>query len=464
MGSPKTGGSILESLREGQRVLLLNPPVADTNDAEERQMLRCVEPFGLLRLATWFRRRGCEVELVDAIRDPMLGGQLRRHLRKVLPCGNFDEEGVSKNIYHYGLDEEQLAARLARVAAPDVIAVSSIFTWHVEAVRDTIDVCKRVFPHAKVVLGGNFPTLCPERAGELGAHEVHRGELPDARFLPTAGDLLSDRTTDFLSLVQGCPHACDYCVTPVLNGRRVFARTGDSVFAEMTEKLRSHGTRNFIFYDDFVQFQQSRYLDPFLDQLATAQLGVNVEFALGFAAYMITPSFAARLRNAGIRRVVLALETISEQRGEQMNRPQKIAEFVRAVEILRAHGYEGNDLRAFYLMGLPDQTTDEILRAILFLYELGVTPSLTTYTLIPASGDMARYGERVAGRELDELAPCLWRFAHPGMRVRELDAIYHQFHERYFGTARIAQTVTDDAVINAMQQILRQQRHRPENW
>jgi hypothetical protein len=136
-----------------------------------------------------------------------------------------------------------------------------------------------------------------------------------------------------------------------------------------------------------------------------------------------------------------------------MRRPQRLAQFVRAVRTLQDHGYRGRDLRAFYLIGLPGQTTDEILRTVLWLYRLGVTPSLTTYTLTPRSADMGRFGDQVAGRGLDELAPCLWRFAHPGMRVRELDAVYRYFHERFYPPQRILDSPTDDALIRAMQRI-----------
>ena len=88
-----------------KRVLLINPPAADTIEAEEQNMLACVQPFGLLRLASWFRSEGCEVSFVECIGDSSLqGSSLRRHVRKVLKCGNFEQEGISKDIYHYGMD------------------------------------------------------------------------------------------------------------------------------------------------------------------------------------------------------------------------------------------------------------------------------------------------------------------------------------------------------------------------
>ena len=90
----------------------------------------------------------------------------------------------------------------------------------------------------------------------------------------------------------------------------------------------------------------------------------------------------------------------------------------------------------------------------------GVTPSLTTYTLTPHSEDMVRHAERVRGLPLDELGPCLWRFAHSGMRVRELDAIYRYFHERFIPLPKILASETQDPIIRTMQEMIRAGEHR----
>ena len=457
--------SVLRDIGKGTRVLLLNPPISDTSEAEELDMITCVEPFGLLRLGSLFREQGATVELVDCLRDPLLEGRLRRHSRKKMACGNGEEDGIEKNFFHFGLDDGLLARRLQRLAKPDVIAISPIFTWHLGPAVDAVAVCREVFPDARLVAGGNVATLCPEESAALGADELHQGDLEGAVFAPTAIDLVpGGGRTDFLRMVKGCPYKCTYCVTNLLNGGRVVARDPADVFREMRAKIEANGTRTFVFFDDFVLYRQSRFLDPFLELVAKEKPGVEIEFALGFSAHMITEAFARRMRAAGVERVILALETINERRGEAMHRPQHIDEFVRAARLLGDHGYRGRNLRAFYLIGLPDQTTDEILRAILFLYHLGVTPSLTTYTITPGSGDWDRFGDRVAGRGLDELAPGLWRFAHEGMRVRELDAIYRYFHERYFPVNKILRSATDDPVIVAMQRIIREKGHLPESW
>ena len=456
--------SCAETIKEGSRVLLLNPPIADTIEAEEMDMITCVEPFGLLRLGTYFRQKGCDVQLVDCLRDPMLDGQLRRHVRKTVPCGSA-KEGRTKELHHFGLDRLQLAQRLGALDEPDLIAVNSIFSWQVEAVVEALGVCKEVCGGAQVVVGGNMPTLCPELFDGSAADEVYAGDLPGASFLPTSMDLMpAGVRSDHLRMIKGCPYECSYCVTNCLNEGQVTARPPQEVFAEMQGKIARQQTRVFTFFDDFVLFKQQQYLDVFLDLVIQERPPVILQFPLGFSAHMITEQLARRMRDAGVETMILALETISEQRGRDMLRPDNMEQFTRAVDLLKAFGYHGRNLRVFYLMGLPGQTLDEILRAILFLLSLGISPSLTTYALAPGSRDWQRYHGSVPYTGLDDFTPGLWRFAHEGMSSTALDEVYRYFHERYYPLSRIEQSATADPIILAMQELIKGKGHLPQNW
>lgn len=447
--------SSLLAAAAGKRVLLLNPPVAEAREAQAAWASMRTPPYALLRLATWLRQRGAEVALLDALSDPLLEGEPRRHLRRRLACGDDGEAPVEREIFHFGLDAAQLERRLAD-HAPDLIAISVTFTWHEPIVREVIASCRRVHPRARIVLGGNFPSLCPEAARRAGADETVEGEVPEASFASTAVELLPGAPqADWLRLVKGCPNRCSYCVAPSLSGGRVTFRPPEAVVAEMKEKLARHGVRRFAFHDDAILYRRSELVEPLLDLVARERLGVSLDFGSGIAAYQVDEGLARRLAAGGVQLVHLALETLDPARSRAMHRPQGREQFVRAVERLQAHGYTGPRLRAFYLVGMPDQTTDEILEAVLWLYWLGVTPHLTAYSLTPGSEDHARYRDRVAGHDLEALAPLAWRFASPRMKVRELDACLAYFSERYYPLERILGSVTDDPLIRRMQALAR---------
>lgn len=435
----------------GKSVLLLNPPVAEAQEALDAWASIRTPPFALLRLATWLRQRGAKVALLDALSDPALDGRPRRHLRRRLRCGDDGEAAVEREIFHFGLDGPLLERRLGDFA-PDLIALSVTFTWHAPVLAEVVAACRRVHPRAKVVVGGNFPSLCPEEAAGAGADETFPGEVPEASFASTAVDLLpSPPEVDWLRLVKGCPNRCSYCVSPALNGGRVTSRSPEAVVAEMKEKVARHGVRRFAFYDDAVLYRRGELVEPLLDLVARERLDVSLDFGSGIGAYQVDEGLARRLARGGVQTLHLALETLDPARARAMHRPQGREQFVRAVELLRAHGYRGPRLRAFYLVGVPDQTTDEILEAILWLYGLGVTPLLTAYTLTPGSEDHARYRDRVPGVPLDELAPLAWRFASPRMKVRELDGCLRYFSERFYPLERILGSRTDDPLVRRMQ-------------
>lgn len=435
----------------GKSVLLLNPPVAEAQEAQDAWASIRTPPFALLRLATWLRGRGARVALLDALADPALEGRPRGRIRRRLRGGDDGEAPVERDIYHFGLDGPLLERRLADFS-PDLIAISATFTWHAPVVAEVVAACRRVHPSAKVVLGGNYPSLCPEEAARAGADETFAGEVPEASFAATAVDLLPRAPdSDWLRLVKGCPNRCSYCVSPALNGGRVTYRTPEAVVAEMRDKVARHGIRRFAFHDDAVLYRRGELVEPLLDLVAEARLGVAVDFGSGIGAYQVDEGLVRRLSGGGVQVIHLALETLDPARSRAMHRPQGREQFVRAVELLRAHGYHGPRLRAFYLVGMPDQTTDEILEAILWLYGLGVTPHLTAYALTPGSEDHARYRDRVPGLPLDALAPLAWRFASPRMKVRELDACLRYFSERYYPLERILGSATDDPLIRRMQ-------------
>lgn len=439
----------------GKRVLLLNPPAAEMLETPDALGSAATPPFGLLRLATWLRARGAEVSLLDAASDPSLGGQRRSHVRKRVRCGDDGDPPVWRDVWHLGLDRAALERRLADFS-PDLVAVSATFTWHAPAVAEAIAACRAVHPGARVVLGGNFATLCPEEARQTGADEVVAGDVPGATLLPTAIDLVPGPVReDWVRLVKGCPHRCSYCVTPVLNGGRVAIRSPEEVVAEIKEKAARHGVRRFAFHDDAVLYRRREHAERVLDLVVQERLGVTIEFATGIAATEVDEGLARRFADAGVDGVRLALETIDPARARAMHRPQARDQFVRAVEILRAHGYTGPRLRAFYLVGLPDQTIDDVLEAVLWLYGIGVTPHLTTYTLTPGSEDHARFRDRIAGLPVDELAPLAWRFAHPGMKVRDLDRCVGWFSQRYYAPGRILDSPTDDPLIVRMKAVAR---------
>src|SRR5207247_3378657 len=89
--------------------------------------------------------------------------------------------------------------------------------WYL-GVREVVDDVRELQPHAKVILGGVYATLCPAHAASLGADQVVRGLDLKPLGLPLSEGLPfwegADREVGVLKITEGCPFRCTYCSVP----------------------------------------------------------------------------------------------------------------------------------------------------------------------------------------------------------------------------------------------------------
>src|SRR5439155_94733 len=145
--------------------------------------------------------------------------------------------------------------RLAALSKPpDEVWITSGMTYWWESTRDAVQLIRKVYPRARILVGGIYPTLAPEHALEnLGADIVFKGELTAASNLPT--DLsLYERAPSYaiLTTSRGCPWDCNYCAARALNdgSNKIRERSPEDVLEEIEDKMQRFGIRHFGFYED----------------------------------------------------------------------------------------------------------------------------------------------------------------------------------------------------------------------
>lgn len=137
-------------------------------------------PLGLLKFATYYRDKGHHIEFMP------IG---YRHPRK----------------------------------EPDLILVTSLWTWAWWPVHKTIKIAKMNHKSAKIILGGVYASLMPQHAARLGVDEIvtgldHRVEnlTPDYSLVPTWNG--EPWKTSIVFTSRGCTRKCDFCAVPTLEG------------------------------------------------------------------------------------------------------------------------------------------------------------------------------------------------------------------------------------------------------
>ncbi|WP_027416645.1 radical SAM protein [Aneurinibacillus terranovensis] len=314
-------------MREKKRKLaiLINPPVYDT-----QYWARWSMPHGLLKIGTWLKKsKRYDLRLFDCLnpygKDSRVEGKLvdfeaydsvRKQRKSVVVLASTEEreepssyrlQSNEKWKYIFGMPVSKLEEHLYNLR--DEIAskkyksvefwITSIMTYWWESTRDVIQCALEIFPHAKIRVGGIYPTLAPWHARTklgledplvingietelnldddemMSRHIILEKEVPQASDLDLATELYDDDERPpytILTTSRGCPHICSYCASNVLNnGTKVRRRYQGLVMTEIKEKFRQ-GTKVFCFYEDNLLMRMAEFKDTLKAVMADKSL------------------------------------------------------------------------------------------------------------------------------------------------------------------------------------------------
>jgi radical SAM superfamily enzyme YgiQ (UPF0313 family) len=395
---------------KGKNVLLINPPVYDT-----RYWDRWSQPYGLLRVATLLRKLGYRTELIDCL-TPASRGRVRRS-----PTGKLQVGDIDVTSYHFGTSLADLHSRLNTLGyIPYQVYVTSVMTYWWRSTRDVVALVKATFPKTEVLVGGIYPTLCPEHAAEnIGADIVVVGEVKEASDLWTDLSLYPDPPRyAVVTASRGCPYDCAHCAQRRLNGPGVRHRDPEDVVEEIQDKNRRHRITKFAFYEDNILIDCEDNFERILDLLLEKNLRYHLSAPEGFEVRLLYPRLLRKMRAAGFKSIYLPLEIASFDGLVHLDQKKvHIEEFDRAVEYCRQAGYRPGirqDLNAFILYGVPNQPLDGLVNAILYAaHRVGnVTPML--FAPVPGSRIYEKYE---------------WYFEEKGLGLEDLNGKLFPFWE-----------------------------------
>ncbi len=398
-----------------RRILLVNPPIYDFAAYDF-----WLKPYGLLSVAGQLRGQA-EFFLFDylgqgpgdcgfvsegffkrkaSIRNP----QSDRWGRGTLYHERIASPEPLKNIPRYfrrfGRPRPVFTNYLQDRGPFDFVLVQTMMTYWYPGVREVIEDIRSAWPAARIVLGGNYATLCPDHARSLGADLVVVGSdlQPLWEFLemtpnPNEPALWEAAGTNegsslrvgALKLADGCPFRCSYCSVPkVYGGFR--PRPLERSRAEL-ELLVELGAENVAFYDDALLFEAERVLVPFLTEILRRGIRVNLHTPNALNARFLTADLAQLMVQAGFKTFYLGFESASRQWQQGTGGKVFSEELARAVEHLFAAGADPVDITAYQIVGHPESDVQELEESMRFVHSLGIRGMLADFSPIPGTPD-----------------------------------------------------------------------------
>ncbi len=183
-------------------------------------------------------------------------------------------------------------------------------------------------------------------------------------------------TMRFLPMLssRGCPFGCNYCPYPVGQGLLWRHRSPGNVVDELEHLVRDLGVEFVIFRDPLFSANRQRVVE-ICEEIV--RRGVTVEWRCETRVDCLDEPTIAAMAKAGCTGVNFGVESIDPQVQKNVERkPITEARFIETMGTLRRHGIA---TFAFFVVGLPGDTIDTILRSIRFALRL--RPSWVQFTV-----------------------------------------------------------------------------------
>jgi radical SAM superfamily enzyme YgiQ (UPF0313 family) len=335
-------------------------------------------PLGLCSLAAIAREAGHRVEMVDCYAEKLTAAQAAERL---VPCKP-DCIGISATTEEI-IPASKLAAILRNRLPDTPIILGGV---HVTSLPEAT--LERFPQFSLAVLGeaeATFPELLAALAGKMPLNDVAglairttggisrtspRPFLADLDALPLpAFDLLPDLATYYTPAItnyrtlpasglvtsRGCPGQCTFCDRTVF-GNHLRMLSAPRILEQMRLLRDRYGMREICFYDDTLVAHRSR-LEELCNLLIAEPLGIS--WSCNARVNLVTPELLQLMGRAGCWQIAFGLESGDQELLDRLCKGISLAEGERAVQWAREAGLA---VRAFFIIGLPGETTETLRR------------------------------------------------------------------------------------------------------
>jgi hypothetical protein len=381
------------------RILLVNPPIYDFAAFDF-----WLKPYGMLSLAGKLRDRAdfAMFDYLDRLnpfsaRQKSLAsdqwGRGRFYFEKIPNPEPLSS--IPRYFRRFGLPRDMFGDFLASQKPFDFVFIQTTMTYWYPGLREVIEDIRRLQPKAKIVLGGNYVTLCNSHAEALGADIlIHGTDLePLWKYLniitdltqPALWEVYENLKTCVLKLSDGCPFSCTYCSVPKVYGKFV-PRPLENSLVEF-ELLSRLGVDNIAFYDDALLFQSETLLVPFLEEIIKRDSKINFHSPNALNARFVTSELAELMVRAGFKTFYLGFESASSQWQKQTGSKVFSEELAVAAEKLITAGALPGNITAYQILGHPHIDIQELEESMRFVHSLGIRGMLADFSPIPGTPD-----------------------------------------------------------------------------
>lgn len=384
------------------RILLINPPQTfyPGSDLPAGNL-----PLGLMYIAAVLQKANYKVEILDAF----MAGE------------DFQENGETIT---FGLDFDKIAQEI-RARKPDIVGIAGPFTSQMDNSIKTSNIVKEINPQILTVMGGPHVTLVPKEfleeiktvdiavAGEgeytlleIAQYFEGQKQLGDIKgiayrqngkvvvnerrqFIDNLDELpypayelvdmeqyLSPQKIGYrsfqnraISMItsRGCPFNCCFCAVHLHMGQGFRANSADYVLDHIRHVVDKYKVKNIFFEDDNLTLDLKRF-EAICDGIIKRKIKIGWETPNGVRADCLNMELLRKMKQSGCKSVFVGVESGDQQILDKV--VCKSLDLNRVVEFAKNARKIGLKTGAFYIIGFPGETKENMQRTVDFALEL----------------------------------------------------------------------------------------------
>jgi len=342
-----------------------------------------VHPLGVMMVAAVARERGFgDVHILDMKVEDWLPAQCCDELERLRP----DVVGLSAMTYEAGCMHE--VAREIKRRLPDAVVVCGgphpsvadedvmkdpavdfvvrgegelVFADLLQALADGTDVA--------TVTGINYRDAegvphrnpdCPPPA-EISELPFPTWDLIDhAKYhkVPRGGVIYAHKEFATMFSSRACPWRCTYCHNSY--GKTFRERSAEHVLAEIDLLVKEYGVKELVFMDDIFNFRPER-AKKIAQGIIDRGYDLKLTFPNGFRGDILDEELVVLLKQAGMYRCMIAVESAVPRIQKVMKKNLKIDRVRRIVDFTAKQGVM---VHGAFMLGFPSETEEEMQATI----------------------------------------------------------------------------------------------------
>jgi radical SAM superfamily enzyme YgiQ (UPF0313 family) len=163
---------------------------------------------------------------------------------------------------------------------------------------------------------------------------------------------------------RGCPFDCAFCFHNM--GHEWRERSPGNVADEIEWQVNKLGVKELMIVDDNFTFNRER-AERIFDEIIRRKIKVSIQYANGVRADLLDKNLLEKAKAAGVWVLTVAPETGSPETLKKLNKKFKLDDTRRAIRLAKEAGLA---TEAFFLVGLPDETEEDLRETLRFAESL----------------------------------------------------------------------------------------------